>query len=161
MKTIALSLLLAFLPILGVVYIIFSGDTRLSDLTMTVDGLFTIIILLSISAVFGLNALLDLHSSGLVRIPGLKAPEIVASYTTRDGLKVEKGMVRELSFYESSVGQQNKTIVDFLPDGAKAPRLIAFLGNVRDQLPVGARLAITYRADPEGNVLVDREKLFL
>src|ERR1700721_815151 len=52
---VVISLLLALLPLLGIVYIVFFGSLT------TVDGLFMSLILLSISEILGLNALIELR----------------------------------------------------------------------------------------------------
>ncbi len=149
MRFAALAGLLALVPILGIAYIVLSGSL------FTVDGLFMIIILLTISGVFGLGAMLELRGMKMataegtavaVMLPGAAQPTVV-----------EKGTVLDLQFFESSVGMPNKTIVEFKPDGAKDSRLVTFVGNVRDQLPVGSRVKLNYRNDPEGNVLLSRD----
>jgi hypothetical protein len=56
-----LSLVLALIPLLGIVYTIMSGALA------TVDSLFLILILLTISGVFLLNAVLEARQRGLLQ----------------------------------------------------------------------------------------------
>jgi hypothetical protein len=151
MKLPIASILLALLPLAGIVYIVLTGDL------FTVDGLFMSIMLLTISGVFGLDAALDLYSARKSSGDG----GLVAAAAGYPGAKVETGSIRDLRFFEAYVGEQNKTLVEFIPDGAKASRFLSFIGNVRDQLPVGSRVRMIYRTDPEGNVLIDRENLYM
>lgn len=55
------SIVLAILPLLGIVYAIASGSG------FTVDTLFLSLILLTISGIFGLNILLELRARGFLR----------------------------------------------------------------------------------------------
>ncbi len=150
-----MSTLLAILPLAGVAYIAASG------MLFTTDGLFMILMLMTISGVFGLNATLEARDLGL--IPFLKpsaASRAAATDALPPGIHIQSGTVSELHFFESRVGEQNKTVVEFVADDTGVSRYISFLGNVRDQLPLGARLRITYRVEDEGAVLLAREKLF-
>jgi hypothetical protein len=154
-KFLAISTVLAIIPLAGVVYI------ATSDMLFTVDGLFMILMLLSISGIFGLNATIEARDLGLV--PFLKpAPTSKAAMTGAlpAGVHIQTGVVRELHFFESHVGEQNKTVVEFVPDGTGLSRYISFIGNVKEQLPLGARMRITYRVEDEGAVLIGREQLF-
>ena len=56
----ALSLVLGILPLLGVVWTLMNG------MITTVDGLFMSLILLTLSAVFMLNAYLEMRDSGMI-----------------------------------------------------------------------------------------------
>jgi hypothetical protein len=62
----ALSLALAILPLLGVVWIFVDGMITLSPLSATVDGLFMSLILLALSATFLLNTYWELRDRGVV-----------------------------------------------------------------------------------------------
>ena len=61
-----LSLVLGVLPLLGVVWIFMSGMITLSPLSATVDGLFMSLILLTLSAVFMLNAYWEMRDMGML-----------------------------------------------------------------------------------------------
>src|SRR5216684_2222418 len=160
MRFLGLSSLLAVLPLLGVVYVVLSGSL------FTVDGLFMNLMFLGISSAFGINALLEARGAGL--IPGMKPKPAPASASAKGqgasepdfGIYVASGTIRDLRFFEAAVGQQNKTLVEFVEDGSSTPRFVTFIGNVSDQLPVGSRVRITYRAEPEGNVLLARDALY-
>jgi hypothetical protein len=152
MKFAAIAALFAFLPILGVAYIVLSGSL------FTVDGLFMILILLTISGVFGLEAVLELRGGRLVTTDGATGARAFAGGAPQQpGVTTEKGLVRDLQFFEAAVGAMNKTIVEFQPDGAKSARFVTFIGNIRDQLPVGSKVRVSYRTEPDGNVLLARD----
>lgn len=80
----ALSLTLAILPLLGVVWIFMDGMITLSPLSATVDGLFMSLILLALSATFLLNTYWELRDRGVVgkkkaAAPATKSPAAKAS----------------------------------------------------------------------------------
>jgi hypothetical protein len=73
-----LSLVLAILPLLGIVWTLMNG------LITTVDGLFITLILLTLSGVFTLNAYWEMRDSGMLpkkkaAAPATKAPAAKAS----------------------------------------------------------------------------------
>lgn len=78
-----LSLVLGIVPLVGVVWIFLSGMITLSPLAFTVDGLFTTLILLTLSACFMLNAFWEARDRGWVgkkkTAPPSKAPAAKAS----------------------------------------------------------------------------------
>jgi hypothetical protein len=74
----ALSLALGILPLLGVVWTLTNG------LIATVDGLFTSLILLTLSGVFMLNAYWEMRDSGMIgkkkaAVPAAKSPAAKAT----------------------------------------------------------------------------------
>jgi hypothetical protein len=74
----SLSLVLGILPLLGVVF------TLLNGMITTVDGLFMSLILLTLSAVFMLNAYWEMRDSGMLgkkatAAPAAKAPAAKAT----------------------------------------------------------------------------------
>lgn len=163
MKFLAISTALAVIPLIGVLYIIviLTDLPNLSGFLFTTDGLFMVIMLLTISGIFGLNATLEARDLGL--IPFWKpSPESAAAITAAlpPGVHIQTGTVQELHFFESGVGGQNKTVAEFADEATGSSRYISFLGNVKDQLPLGARIRITYRVDEEGVVLLGRDRLF-
>jgi len=159
MRFLAITTILALLPLLGVAYVVVSGTL------FTVDGLFVILMCLGISTVFGINAAMEAYSLGL--IPGMKPKAAPAragatgqvAVEEAFGIYVASGTIRDARVFEAEVGQPNKTLVEFQEDGASNTRFVTFLDNVRDQLPVGSRVRITYRAEPDGNVLLARDTL--
>jgi hypothetical protein len=137
-----ISVLLALIPLLGIAWIVFYG------LITTVDGLFMSLILLAMSGIVGLNVLLELRKgrSG-------KLSSATATPTSSGGLR-QKGKVESVQFYESGVGQPNKSIVT-LSDGGSASNLLVFEGDMRNALPVGQKVDVTFRKESGHNVLVD------
>jgi len=129
-----ISLCLALIPLLGVAWIIFFGTLT------TVDGLFMSLILLSMSAILGLNALYELRK----RMQGGVSPGAPAvAVRTASGL-AQKGKVESVEFYESNVGQPNKSIVR-LSNSANSSQMLVFEGDLRNALPVGQRVEIAFR----------------
>jgi hypothetical protein len=136
------SLVLALLPLLGVIWIV-----RYGSLT-TVDGLFTSLIMLAMSGILGMNALYELRR----RISG-SPPKQSLSAMTSAGL-VQRGKVETVLFFESIVGQPNKSIVT-LSDGASSSHMLVFEGDLRNALPAGQKVEITFRKGNGHHVLVN------
>ena len=139
-----LSLVLAFIPVLAIVWIIFYGAVT------TVDGLFMGLILASISGFFLLNAFLEFRKG---------SPAAARSSASARGVSVasgavQRGVVQSVQFFEAHVGQPNKSIV-VLSNGEKSSNLLALEGDVRNALPVGQKVEITLRKADGGNVLVN------
>jgi hypothetical protein len=143
-----ISLLLALLPLLGVAYVLVYGSIT------TVDGLFMALMLLGISGILMLNALLELKAKRNPSAAGTAHGGATLARTTTAGGLMQRGRVENVQFYESAVGEPNKSIVT-LSNGAKASDLLVFDGDVRNALPVGQRVAITFRKETGRNVLVD------
>jgi hypothetical protein len=143
------SLFLALIPLLGIVYIVLFGSLT------TVDGLFMSLILLSISAILGLNALIELRKGKAAFTPKGSAPVTRSTGRVADGSQVKaRGTVKEVVFFESNVGQPNKSIVTLSGDGG-TPQTLALEGDMRNALPVGQTLEITLRKEAGKNVLLD------
>ena len=138
-----ISVLLALIPLLGIVWIVFYGSIT------TVDGLFMSLILATMSAIVGLNVLIELKKKRS-EAPGSSAS---ATATSSGGLR-QRGKVESVQFYESGVGQPNKSIVT-LSDDDRASNLLVFEGDMRNALPVGQRVDVTFRKESGHNVLVD------
>jgi hypothetical protein len=135
-----ISILLAVLPLLGIVWYAIGGSL------LTVDGLFTSLILITISGIFGINALLELQRERRRRA-FLRANPHLASQSAvvaMDGAGVVHGIVRSVEFFESRVGQPNKSVVT-ISNGAGAPRILVLEGDLRNRLPAGKRVQFTYR----------------
>ena len=141
-----ISLLLALLPLLGII-----GIAAYSSL-LTVDGLFTSLILLAISATFAGNALAELRRwrSGAYAKTGRPTPGRLASAS---GL-IQRGKVESVQFFEAHVGQSNKSIVTFSDGGASA-RMLVLEGDMRNALPTGQTVEMTLRKANGYNVLVE------
>jgi hypothetical protein len=143
-----ISLVLAFIPLLGVVYIVVFGSPT------TVDGLFMSLILLSISGIIGLNVLIELKKGKSAFSP---KGSLLAARTgpLSEGARLRtRGKVQDVVFFESNVGQPNKSIVT-LTDGGSASQTLALEGDMRNALPVGQTVEITLRKEAGRNVLVD------
>ena len=73
--------------------------------------------------------------------------------TTRDGL-VQSGRVESVQFFESNVGEPNKSIVT-LSNGAKSSNMLILEGDMRNALPVGQKVEVTFRKYSGHNVLLN------
>jgi hypothetical protein len=144
-----ISLFLALIPLLGILYIAIFGSLT------TVDGLFMSLILLSISAILGLNAMIELRKGKSAFAPSRSASPTRLTGPVSEGSRVKtRGKVKEVLFFESNVGQPNKSIVTLF-DGGGSSQTLALEGDVRNALPVGQTLEITLRKEAGKNVLVD------
>jgi hypothetical protein len=137
-----ISVLLALIPLLGIAWIVFYGSIT------TVDGLFMALILAAMSGIVGLNVLIELKK----KRSGTQTSSTAAS-TVSGGLR-QRGKVESVQFYESGVGQPNKSIVT-LSDGVSASNLLVLEGDMRNALPVGQKVDVTFRKESGHNVLVD------
>jgi len=138
-----LLLILAALPLLGVVWIALYGSLT------TVDGLFMSLILLAMSGILGPTALFELRR----RASGHSTAQGSTGKLASKGL-VRTGKVQEVTFFEANVGEPNKSIVT-LADGGSASETLVLDGDVRNALPVGQRVQITLRKEAGQNVLVN------
>ncbi|HWY53720.1 MAG TPA: hypothetical protein VNZ03_04615 [Terriglobales bacterium] len=144
-----ISLFLALIPLLGIVYIVVFGSLT------TVDGLFMSLILLSISGILGLNVLIELRKGKAAFSPKRSILPTRSAGPVSDGSRIKtRGLVKEVVFFESNVGQPNKSIVT-LADGGGSSQTLALEGDMRNALPVGQTLEITLRKEAGKNVLVD------
>ena len=148
-----ISLVLAFLPLLGIVWIMTRGTVT------TVDGLFMSLILLSISGVFGANAFWEFRrqqrrAAWLKQNPqfAVAQPALLAA----SGGPVVRGMVQKVDFYEGHVGQPNKSVI-FFSNGVVSPRILVLQGDLRNRLPAGKRVELTYREEDGIKTLVAAE----
>jgi hypothetical protein len=137
-----ISVLLALIPLLGIAWIVFYGSIT------TVDGLFMALILAAMSGIVGLNVLIELKK----KRSGTQTSSTAAA-TVSGGLR-QRGKVESVQFYESGVGQPNKSIVT-LSDGVSASNLLVLEGDMRNALPVGQKVDVTFRKESGHNVLVD------
>ena len=139
-----ISVLLALIPLLGIAWIVLYG------MITTVDGLFMSLILLAMSGIVGLNVLLELRKKTSA---AKNSSTATATATAAGGLR-QRGKVESVQFYESGVGQPNKSVVT-LSDGGSASNLLVFEGDMRNALPVGQKVDVTFRKESGHNVLVD------
>jgi hypothetical protein len=138
-------LVLTLLPLLGVAYIVLYGSPT------TVDGLFMSLILLAIAGIVGMNALYELRKGKAGLSPKGSSARPGAALTSSGGL-IKRGKVQDVVFFESNVGQPNKSVVT-LSDGA-SPQTLVVEGDMRNALPVGQKVVITLRKDGGQNVNV-------
>jgi hypothetical protein len=142
-----LSLALALIPLLGIVWIVLYSSVT------TVDGLFMSLILLAMSGILAMNAFFEWRnpSPRSSRRQGVSAA--TAAVLAAGGL-IQRGKVESVFFYESNVGQPNKSIVT-LSNGNDASQMLVLEGDVRNALPVGRRVEVTFRKENGQNVLMD------
>jgi len=148
--------LLTTAPLAGVGWILWRTSI------FTVDSLFTILILLTISGVFSLDLLLEFYHrflKGAGDAPAAPkkigaAPEVAAGET-----RTETGVVHSIQYFEAAVGVPNKSLVTFTPDGASSAYVLVLCGNVGSQLRVGRRHQFTYRAAPGCSTLLSWDYL--
>src|ERR1700693_4792032 len=141
-----LSVLLALVPLLGIAWIVIYGSIT------TVDGLFMSLILLAMSGVVGLNVLLELRKRGR---PGAKQNRS-AAVVTPSGRIMQRGKVESVQFYESGIGEPNKSVVTFASGGSSS-QLLVLEGDMRNALPVGQKVEVTFRKESGHNVLLNVE----
>ncbi len=148
--------LLTTAPLVGVGWILWRTSI------FTVDSLFTILILLTISGVFSLDLLLEFYHrflKGAGATPSAPkkigaAPEVAAG-----AIRTGTGVVHSIQYFEAAVGVPNKSLVTFTPDGAPSAYVLVFCGNVQSQLRPGRRHQLTYRAGPACHTLLSWEYL--
>ena len=162
MGTLIVSILLAILPL------IMAGALLAKVERFTVDGLFTALILVAISGIFGLNALLDLRQKGLLpgRLGGKKKEEggaktrataaaaPVQMAASVEGVHTLRAKVENVLYFEAPVGQPNKSVVTLARDGSGYEQM-TFTGDVRNALPKGKRLEIKFRTLGEYSTLLE------
>lgn len=136
-----LSLVMALIPLLGIAWILLFGSP------FTVDGLFMSLILLAMSGVFLLNAMIELRRGR----SGAKAS--IRAVSAVGGGLVQRGKVLSVQFFESHVGQPNKSIVTL--GDTRSTQMLVLEGDTRNALPVGQRVEITFRKNEGQNVLVN------
>ncbi len=168
MLLLVLSVILGLIPVVGILLIVLSGWI------VTVDGLFTSLILAAIAGIFFLSALLEARGLGL--LPFLKRPDpatnrpggsrLASSRAASvpaaapppgvNGVVTESGVVEGVRLYEMPVGHADRSLVSFRADGSPAPRSMVFAGNVEHLRP-GHHIRISYKPSNEGNVLLTWE----
>lgn len=163
MKAIGISLLLAAIPVGMVIYLAFTGDIGVPP-HWTVDGLFMTLILLTISGILALNAVLEAHSQGLIRLPGLGthatatagggSMSIGGMRASTAGLTTEVGVIEHVEYFDAPIGQPNKSFVRIRGKGEKNPHTLVLAGNVRGLLIPGRRMQLAYKPTEGGATLV-------
>jgi len=108
------------------------------------------LILLAMSGILGMNVMLELRKR---RGPSARGKSASIARTTRDGL-VQRGKVESVQFFESNVGEPNKSVVT-LSNGAKSSSTLVLEGDMRNALPVGQKVEVTFRKHSGHNVLLN------
>lgn len=153
----AVSVLLAVLPLVGI------GLMFYQDPAITVDNLFVSLMLLTISGVFLLNAASEVKRFMARKKPSKALPKAESATAAQSqpgrsagaagaaassgGMGRERGIVRDVQFFESPVGVPNKSIVTLQLNGAKSNRMFAFEGDLRHALPLGKKVEISFREE--------------
>jgi hypothetical protein len=153
MVVLLISGILGLLPLLGIAYIVKTSNG------ITVDALFMSLILLTISGIFFLNILLELRARRKAALGGQPGRVTAASVGSRmtspaSGTHIESGVVEAVAFYETEVGRPDKSLVTFRSANGGPGKTLVFSGDLRNALPAGKRVKITYAAGAEGNRLV-------
>jgi hypothetical protein len=151
MAVLLISGILGLLPLLGIAYIVLNSNG------ITVDALFMSLILLTISGIFFLNILLELmarRKAAVAAQPGRATPAGAGVAKVAPGTYIENGVVEAVAFYETEVGRPDKSLVTFRSANGGPGKTLVFNGDLRNVLPAGKRVKITYAADAEGNQLV-------
>src|SRR5436853_6219196 len=104
----ALSLLLALIPLLGIAWILRYGSIT------TVDGLFASLILLAMPGILGINVLVELKK----RTPSGRRQSVAPAKATSSGM-AQRGKVERVEFYDADVGSPNKPI-ELRSNGARS-----------------------------------------
>jgi hypothetical protein len=144
-----ITLVLVLLPLVGIAFLFLSAPS------LTVDNLFMALILAAMSGIMLLNVVLE-FSKGKSAKGGSRGQSGGSPLRSTAGSSVERGRVESVQFYESHVGQTNKSVVT-LSDGAKALRMLLFSGDMRNSLPIGKKVEIAYRDTDGGKVLLNVE----
>jgi hypothetical protein len=144
----AISGLLALLPLVGIGWMVVSQGG--SAVFLTIDGLFTSLILLSISGILALNVPL-LRRASKKRNGATSGTR--TSLATASGGLTQKGRVESVQFFESSVGQPPKSLVS-LADVSRGSNLLIFEGDLRNALPEGSNVEIAFRKQSGANILL-------
>lgn len=143
--------LLTAAPLAGIGWILWRTSI------FTVDSLFTILILLTISGVFSLDLLLEFYHrflKGAGAAPAAPKRIAAAPAVTAGETRTETGVVHSIQYFEAAVGVPNKSLVTFTPDGAANAYVLVLCGNVGSQLRPGRRHQLTYRAGPACHTLL-------
>jgi hypothetical protein len=144
-----ISILLAFLPLLGIAWVLLTRSI------FSVDGLFLCLILAAISGIFALNAFWEFQRVRRRRALGLTRSTVRLVPAVAGGAVVQ-GLVQRVDFYEAHVGQANKSVIT-IANGAGSPRILVLAGDLRNRVPAGKRVQLVYRDQGGVNTLVEAD----
>ena len=151
-----ISILLVLIPLAGLVYILLQGPA------LTVDTLFTGIILLTMSGVFAVNALLELkerRGGGKASNPGPgreRARPQMAALPADPAARHARGVVESVEFFEAHTGNVNQSIVTLRDLATGSRQMLSLVGNLRDQLIPGRTVEIAYRPGKPAGIMLER-----
>jgi hypothetical protein len=140
-------IVITILPLAGVAWIFINGSP------LTMDGLFLSLILLTMSGIVGTTTLYELWKKKSA--PGDNSPRSASGLpkSNVDSLS-QRGRVESVQFYEAAVGVSNKSVV-VLASGTSAPQTLVFEGDMRNALPVGQKVQVSFRKESGLNVLLN------
>ena len=153
MLLLIISLVLAFLPWLGIAWIVLSGSAT------TVDGLFMGLILLTMSGIFALSAVIEYpRARRAAAIRAALGPSYSGLPMVSDsgsGAAVS-GLVQSVQFFEAHVGRPNKSVIT-LGNGDGRSKILVLEGDLRNRLPAGKRVHLVVRDENGSKTLVAAE----
>jgi len=151
-----ISLVLAVLPLLGIVWILVSGSVT------TVDGLFMSLILLAMSGIFALSAAIEFprarRAAAIRAASGGLGPAIQGWSVSDAGIAAVRGMVESVQFFEALVGQPNKSVV-VISNGQSRSRTLVLEGDLRNRLPKGKRMDLVVGEENGRKKLLAAERI--
>lgn len=152
MLLLIISLVLAFLPWLGIAWIVLRGSIT------TVDGLFMGLILLTMSGIFALSATIEFPRARRAR--AIRAARGPAQASFQSGANLSgaaiSGLVQSVQFFEAHVGRPNKSVIT-LRNGQGNSRILVLEGDLRNRLPAGKRVQLLVRDENGSRTLVAAE----
>ncbi len=147
-----ISAVLAILPLLGIAWVVSSGNIT------TVDGLVMALILLTMSGIFAGNALWEFQRQRRrsAFLKQAKAAGLFPLTAASNGSgQVLRGRVESVEFYEAHVGQPNKSIVTLWTAGDS--KMIVLEGDMRNRLPAGKKVELICRDENGLKTLVSAD----
>jgi len=149
-----ISVALAVLPWLGIAWIVLSGSAT------TVDGLFMVLILLTISGIFALSAVIEFPRARRAAAIRAALGPMQAAFSplrmTASGATIS-GLVQSVQFFEAHVGHPNKSVVT-LGNGLGGSRILVLEGDLRNRLPAGKRLQLVVGEEDGSKRLLAAER---
>jgi hypothetical protein len=139
-------IVLTILPLGGVAWIALNGSP------LTMDGLFLSLILLAMSGIVGTTTLYELWRKKSAPEDKSTGSSSGLPKTNLDSLS-QKGRVESVQFFEAAVGVSNKSVV--VLTSSAAPQTLVFEGDMRNALPVGQKVQVSFRKESGLNVLLN------
>jgi len=152
MAVLLISGILGVLPLLGIAYILATSNIRQAG--PTVDALFMSLILLTMSGIFFLNIALEMLARRKAEAPASLSGSGSRIAGVAPGTHTDSGVVEAVAFFETEVGRPDKSLVTLRTANGGPGKTLVFSGDLRNALPAGKHVKITYAAGVEGNRLV-------